>query len=343
VEKPNIVRHSRSGCKRLYFVGACVLLMAGRTAYSQTPPANQVTYTTGTAPLPSSLTSGPYLMFSTPNGLFEFDNIANPTEPNVYLRKGAGQHGLFIYDNNPGDNAVLKHALNLEMYNITNLPGVGTRAGIRIHVDPSNTVPANLYGIEIGNHGPNTTGLVVSTAGTGGAPTSGVGIESLSSGLASFLATEGDVNHTGIPTIGAQFNHYTTGNILAMHQANSAMTGDFIFGNAGEGGVGSLTGNFINFQTNWIPTFRVDASGNTSTQGTFWSFKGLYLGPKQSSAVYYDGHNLVLQPGISGSGNVVVGAGTVIIPAIKANSGSRFVCVDTNGILFSQTTPCSGT
>jgi hypothetical protein len=67
------------------------------------------------------------------------------------------------------------------------------------------------------------------------------------------------------------------------------------------------------------------------------------MGPKKNSAVYYDGQNLVLQPRISGSGNVAVGAGTVIIPAIKANSGSRFVCVDTNGVLFSQTTPCSGT
>jgi hypothetical protein len=67
------------------------------------------------------------------------------------------------------------------------------------------------------------------------------------------------------------------------------------------------------------------------------------MGPKENAAVYYDGQNLVLQPRLSGSGNVAVDAGTVIIPAIKANSGSRFVCVDTSGILFSQTTPCSGT
>jgi hypothetical protein len=342
VQKANVVRHSWSGRKRLCFVSACVLLAAGRTAYSQTS-ANQVPYTTGTAPLPPSLTSGPYLMFDTANGLFEFDNTVTPTEPNVFIRKGAGQHGLYIYDNNTGDNSVLHHALDIELYNITNLQSNGTRAGIRVHVDPSNTVPANLYGMEIGNHGPSTTGLIIATAGANNSPTSGVGIESLSWGLASLLSTEGDINNTGLPTIGAQFNHYTTGNILSLRQMNSTMTGDFIFGNAGEGGTGSLTGNFINFQTNWVPTFRVDASGNTSTQGTFWSYKGMYLGPAQNSAVYYDGQNLNLQPRISGSGNVVVGAGTVIIPAIRANSGSRFVCVDTNGILFSQTTPCSGT
>ena len=342
MEKPHTVRHSWSGRKRRYLVSACVLLIAGRTAHSQNPPANQVPYTTGSAQLPPSLASGPNLMFNTLNGLFEFDNII-PAKPNVYIKKGVGQHGLFIFDNNPGDNAVLQHALNIELYNITNLLGGGTRAGIRVHVDASNAAPANLNGIEIGNHGPSTTGLVVSTKGIGDAPTSGVGVESLSSGFASFVATEGDVSRTTIPTIGAHFNHYTTGNILSMHQMNSTMTGDFIFGNASEGGVGSLAGNFINFQTNWVPTFRVDASGNTSTQGTLWSFQGLYMGPKQNSAVYYDGRNLVLQPRISGSGNVAVGAGTVVIPAIKANSGSRFVCVDTNGVLFSQTTPCSGT
>jgi hypothetical protein len=343
VIQPKSMRHSWRGCERLYLVSACVLLIGGRTAYSQTPPANEVTYTTGTATLPSSLTSGPYLLFNTPNALFEFDNSATPAKPNVYVKEGPGQDGLFIYDNNPGDEAVLVDSLNIEMYNITNLVGDGTRAGIRVHVDPSNTAPTNLYGIEIGNHGPTTTGLVVATAGTNEAPTSGIGIESLSSGAAGYLGTEGDTSHTTIPTIGAQFNHYTTGSVLAMHQMNSTMTGDFIFGNAGEGGVGSLTGNFINFETNWVPTFRVDASGNTSTQGTFWSFQGMYLGPQQNSAVYYNGQNLVLQPRISGSGNVAVGSGTVIIPAIKANSGSRFVCVDTNGVLFSQTTPCSGT
>jgi hypothetical protein len=282
-------------------------------------------------------------MFNTSNALFQFDNIGTPTKPNVFLKKGAGQHGLFIYDNNPGDNAVLEHGLNLEMYNITGLQSGGTRAGVRVHIDSSNTAPANLYGIEIGNHGPTTTGLVVSTAAPDASPTSGLGIASLSSGVASFLGTEGDVNHTTIPTIGAQFNHYTTGNILSMHQMNSTMTGDFIFGNAGEGGIGSLTGNFINFQTNWVPMFRVDASGNTSTQGSFWTFRGLFMGPSQNSAIFYDGTNLVLQPRISGSGNVAVASGTLIIPAIKAKSGTRFVCVDTNGVIFSQTEPCSGT
>lgn len=343
MEKPNTAKHSRSGCKRLYLVSACVLLIAGRTAHGQPPPANQVTYTTGTAPLPSSLTSGPNLLFDSSNALFEFDNIATPVKPNVYLRKGAGQHGLYIFDDNPGDNVAGQYALNIELYNITNLVGVPTRAGIRVHVDPSNTVPTDLYGIVIGNHGPTTTGLAVSTGTTANTPTSGVGIASLSWGRASILTTEGDPTQTTIPTIGAQFNHYTTGDILAMHQMNSTMTGDFIFGNAGEGGVGSLTGNFINFETNWVPTFRVDAGGNTETQGTFWSFRGMYMGSNHNSAIYYDGQNLALHPRLAGSGNVVVDAGTVVIPAIKANSGSRFVCVDTNGVLFSQTTPCSGT
>jgi len=342
VEKPKTVAHSRGGCKRLYLVSAWVLLIAGRTAYGQTPPANQVTYTTGTAPLPPSLTSGPNLLFNTSNALVEFGNTATPTKPNVYIKKGSGEDGLLILDDNPGDNAVLHHALNIELYNITNLLD-GNRAGIRVHVDPSNTVPAHLSGIEIGNHGPNTFGLIVGTSGVDSAPTSGVGIVSLSSGAASFFGTEGDLTHTTIPTIGAQFNHYTVGNILSMHQMNSSMTGDFIFGNAGENGVGSLTGNFINFETNWAPTFRVDASGNTSTLGYFWTFQGMYIGSNYNSAIYYDGHNLVLQPRLSGFGNVEVGAGTVVIPAIKANSGSRFVCVDTNGVLFSQTTPCSGT
>ncbi len=35
--------------------------------------------------------------------------------------------------------------------------------------------------------------------------------------------------------------------------------------------------------------------------------------------------------------------GDVYVPSIKANSGTRFVCVDTIGKLISQTTPCSGT
>lgn len=47
-------------------------------------------------------------MFNTAKALFEFDNIPAQTKPNVYLKKGAGQHGVFIYDNNPGDNAVLE-------------------------------------------------------------------------------------------------------------------------------------------------------------------------------------------------------------------------------------------
>ncbi len=341
MEKSNTVRHSRSGRKRLYLVSACVLLIAGRTAHGQTPSPYQFTVTTGTAALPSSLTYVPWFTLNTPNGLFEFDNLATPAKPNMYIKKGAGQHGVYIIDDN-GDNAVFAHALNIELYNITNLLS-GNRAGIRVHLDPSNTVPTDLYGIEIGNHGPTTTGLIVTTVALNNAPTSGVGIVSLSSGAASFFGTEGDTDHTTIPTIGAQFNHYTTGNILAMHQMNSTMTGDFIFGNAGEGGVGSLTGNFINFETNWAPTFRVDASGNTSTVGTFWTLQGMYMGSQQNSAIYYDGHNMVLQPRLAGSGSVEIGAGTVVIPAIKANSGSRFVCVDTNGVLFSQTTPCSGT
>jgi hypothetical protein len=33
----------------------------------------------------------------------------------------------------------------------------------------------------------------------------------------------------------------------------------------------------------------------------------------------------------------------VVIPALHSNSGTRYVCVDTNGKLVSQTTACSGT
>lgn len=35
--------------------------------------------------------------------------------------------------------------------------------------------------------------------------------------------------------------------------------------------------------------------------------------------------------------------GNVYVPSIKANTGTRFVCVDTTGKLISQETPCSGT
>jgi hypothetical protein len=305
---------------------------------------NQFVYTNVvTNTLPSYLTASPNLIFNSNSGLFDFENVSAPTKPTMFVRKAPAQHGMSIFDNNPADNAVLAHGLNLEMYNITNLLGGGTRAGIRVHVDPSNTAPANLYGVEIGNHGPATTGLIVATYGANAAQTSGVGIQSLAKGFASILSTEGDPVSSPVPTVGLQFNHYSTGNIMTLYQMNSQMTGDFLFGNASNGGTGALLGNFLNFNVNWVSKFRVDAGGNLFSVGSVWSQKGSYYGSNQNAAVFYDGTNLNLQPRLVGAGQVVVTAGSVVIPEIRANSGTRFVCVDTTGKIISQTTPCSGT
>jgi hypothetical protein len=305
---------------------------------------NQFVYTnvvTGT--LPPYLTASPNLIFNSNSGLFDFENVSPPTKPTVYVRKAPAQHGVEIFDNNSGDNSVEDFDLDLELYNITSLAAGGTRAGIRVHVDPTNTVPANLYGMEIGNHGPTTTGLIVGTYGANSAPTSGIGIQSLAKGFASILSTEGDPVNSPVPTVGLQFNHYSTGNIMTLYQMNSTMTGDFLFGNASNGGTGTLLGNFINFNVNWVPKFRVDAGGNVFTGGSVWSKNGSYYGSNQNASVFYDGTNLNLQPRLVGSGQVVVTEGSVVIPEIRANSGTRFVCVDTTGKIISQTTPCSGT
>lgn len=301
---------------------------------------NQFVYTNVvTHTLPSYLTASPNLIFNSNSGLFDFENVSAPTKPTVYVRKAPAQHGLFIFDNNAGDS-VAQHALNIELYNITNL--TDSRAGIRVHVDPTNTAPANLYGIEIGNHGPATTGLIVGTFGANAQQTLGIGIQSLAKGFASILSTEGDATTSPVPTVGLQFNHYSTGNIMTLYQMNAQMTGDFLFGNASNGGTGALLGNFINFNVNWLPKFRVDAGGNVFSAGTLWS-QGSFYGANQNAAVFYDGTNLNLQPRLAGAGQVVVTAGSIVIPEIKANSGTRFVCVDTTGKIISQTTPCSGT
>jgi hypothetical protein len=322
---------------------ACLALVASSGAQAQVRNNNQFVYTNVvTNTLPSYLTASPNLIFNSDSGLFDFENVSPPTLPTVYVRKPPAQHGVFIFDDNPGDS-VAQHALNIELYNITNL--VGDKAGIRVHVDPTNTVPANLYGIEIGNHGPTTTGLIVETEGANASQTSGIGIQSLASGFASILSTEGlsDPASSPVPTVGLQFNHYSTGNIMTLYQMNNVMTGDFLFGNASNGGTGTLQGNFINFNVNWLPKFRVDAGGNVFSAGSVWSQNGSYYGSNQNAAVFYDGTNLNLQPQLVGAGQVVVTKGSVVIPQIKANSGTRFVCVDTTGTIISQTTPCSGT
>jgi hypothetical protein len=130
---------------------------------------------------------------------------------------------------------------------------------------------------------------------------------------------------------------------MTLYQMNNQMTGDFLFGNASNGGTGTLQGNFINFNVNWVPKFLVDSGGNVYSAGSLWSQNGSYYGPYRNAAVFYDGTNLNLQPQLVGAGQVVVTAGSVVIPEIKANSGTRFVCVDTTGKIISQTTPCSGT
>jgi hypothetical protein len=305
---------------------------------------HQFVYTNvATSTLPSYLTANPNFIFNSNSGLFDFENVSPPTLPTVFVRKGPGQHGVFIFDDNPGDNSVLEHALDIELYNITNLLDTGTRAGIRVHVDPSNTVPSNLYGIEIGNHGPTTTGLIVGTYGANAAPTSGIGIQSLAKGFASILSTEGDSTSSPVSTVGLQFNHYSTGNIMTLYQMTNQMTGDFLFGNASNGGTGTLQGNFLNFNVNWAPVFRVDAGGDVLSSGYVWPQNGSYYGSNQNASIFYDGTNLNLQPQLVGTGQVVVTAGSVVIPEIKANSGTRFVCVDTTGKIISQITPCSGT
>ncbi len=296
-------------------------------------------YATGTSSLGSAVATTDNFLFGSPNAIFDFENVQTPTEPTIYVKKGAGYHGIFAMDNNPGDSSTLNHVLNIELYNITELRDGGSRSGIRVHLDPTNTATGSLNGIEIGNHGPTTTGLVVATAGANGAPTAGIGIESLCSGVASILTTEGDATHTSLPTVGVQLNHFTAGSMLKLYQLGPAMTGDFIFGNTS----GALSGNFVNFNVNNLPKFRVDATGNALLAGYLWSSAGLYLGSEQNAAIFYDGSNLNLSPRVTGSGSVVVAAGTIVIPAIKAKTGTRFVCVDAAGNIISQVTPCSGT
>ncbi len=228
--------------------------------------------------------------------------------PSLFVQKNPGQNGIFIVDNNPSDSSYT-YSLNIETYNVTSIVN-GIAAGIRSHVDPSNTIPpttgpfANLAGVGIGNHGPYTVGLEILTQGaTGSGPsvenTQGTSILSQSWGYTGYYATEGDPTDV-TSTIGAFFNHYSTGDIIQMQQSTSTMTGDFINANA-QAGSGKLTGNFLNFLVDYSPVFQVNAQGNLGTLGT------------------------------------------ITLPNLKANSGTRFVCINTQGVLISQTKPCEGT
>jgi hypothetical protein len=147
-------------------------------------------------------------------------------------------------------------------------------------------------------------GLEILTQGaTGSGPsvenTQGTSILSQSWGYTGYYATEGDPTDV-TSTIGAFFNHYSTGDIIQMQQSTSTMTGDFINANA-QAGSGKLTGNFLNFLVDYSPVFQVNAQGNLGTLGT------------------------------------------ITLPNLKANSGTRFVCINTQGVLISQTKPCEGT
>jgi hypothetical protein len=245
-------------------------------------------------------------------------SVEQDAQPTLFVQKPGGQNGIFIVDNNFSDRSSA-HALNIEVYNQTGSSSDGgTRAAVRVHVDPSVTATGQYVGVGIGNHGTNTWGLYAITAGQPNGitttPTQGIGIVSQSYGFSSFFSTEGDETNNSYPTIGMQFNHYATGSILNMYQAASAMSGDFVFANAGYdlSHPGTFTGNFLNFNVGWSPVFRVDSGGNLATIGAI------------------TGGNLTTN-------------GTLKIPSIKAQTGTRFVCVTTDGTIISQTTPCSGT
>jgi hypothetical protein len=64
---------------------------------------------------------------------------------------------------------------------------------------------------------------------------------------------------------------------------------------------------------------------NTSTSGT------------GGFTVYQGGANYNVQAFRVGSD------GSTYVPKIKSTTGTRYVCVDTSGMLVSQTTACSGT
>jgi hypothetical protein len=274
-------------------------------ASAQTTPPDQIVYTTGNSSEPLSSTS--HLLFNSVNASLLPSGEGTDT-PSFFVQKLAGEHGIFIVDNNPSDTSYT-YPFNIETYNVTSIVG-GIAAGIRVHVDPSNTIPpttsvfANLAGIGIGNHGAYTAGLEILTQGaTGSGPgvenTQGTSILSQSWGQSGLYSTEGDpTDITG--TIGAFFNHYSTGHVIQMQQSSSAMTGDFINANA-QAGSGTFTGNFLNFLINSAPVFQVNNQGDVATLGT------------------------------------------VVLPNLKANSGTRFVCINTSGQLISQVKPCSGT
>jgi hypothetical protein len=269
--------------------------------------------------LPPGSGTAPDLLFGSINPSI-LPSVEQYQQPALFVQKppAGGQNGIFIADNNPDDHSS-SHALNIEVYNQTGTSSDGsTRAAVRVHVDPSVTATDQFVGVGIGNHGTSTFGLWAETEGpTDGTTiqsTQGVGIVSSSWGSSSFFSTEGDETNNSYPTIGMQFNHYSTGSILNMYQAASAMSGDFIFANAGYdfSHPGTFTGNFLNFNVGWSPVFRVDSGGNLGTVGAI------------------TGGNLTTN-------------GTLKIPSIRAQTGTRFVCVTTDGTIISQTTPCSGT
>ena len=71
---------------------------------------------------------------------------------------------------------------------------------------------------------------------------------------------------------------------MNLYQMNNVMTGDFILGNASNGGSGTLQGNFLNFNVNWVPKFRVDGGGNLYSAGALWTQSGSYYGANQNAA-----------------------------------------------------------
>jgi hypothetical protein len=300
---------------RIALFKVCLAGLSSISGQSQT--TNQFVYhNSDTAALPGNLSSTPNLLFSSPNALFDFENLLAPTVPTVYVQKGAGQDGIHILDNNPNDSTALHHSLNIELYNITTLPANAFRAGIQVHVDATNTVLpplptpppnfANLNGIEIGNHGAYTTGLYVETQGA---------------------ATSSDTYAT--KGVGIISTSWGLGNFLLAEgdpNHNTLSTEGVHFNHYTQGNILSLNQASSTMSGDFIyANAQYDGSG--SLTGNFLNFQ-VTGAPKFT---------------VDSSGNVTTNSGKVTIPAIKANTGTRFVCVDTSGTLISQTTPCSGT
>jgi hypothetical protein len=70
----------------------------------------------------------------------------------------------------------------------------------------------------------------------------------------------------------------------------------------------------------------------------------VYVDPSNTTILKGAGGDLQVKNGAASTTNfTVTDAGAVYIPAIKSNSGTRYVCVDSTGHIVSQTTACSGT